>query len=255
MSAREASDHGQAADVVKRQVAAHWNRRAPNFDEDFGHSIRTSAERAAWERIFQLALPTGRTLDVLDVGCGTGFLTFELAARGHRVTGIDFAVAMLGEALRKAALRNVSVRFQQADAEKLPFASRSFDLIISRHLLWTLADPEAAISEWIRIIRLGGRVVVVDGQFDPNSAPPGSENARSSREYAEVADKLPFLHGRSKEEIEGLLKWHGLMNVGSDPLLDLVAAQQQRMIGEGREPRMRQRYVVWGDVARWIEPP
>jgi len=250
MSAREASDRGQAADVVKRQVAAHWNRRAPNFDEDFGHSIRTSAERAAWERIFQLVLPKGRTLDVLDVGCGTGFLSLELAARGHRVTGVDFAAAMLGEALRKATQRNVSVRFQQADAEELPFKSGSFDLVISRHLLWTLANPEAAITEWTRIIRPAGRVVVVDGQFDPNTAPPASENARSSREYAEIGDKLPFLQGRSREQIESLLKRHGLVNAGSDPLLDLVAAQEQRMVEEGREPQRRRRYVVWGDVGQ-----
>src|SRR5438552_8339957 len=85
------------ADVVKDQVAAHWDRRAANFDEDFGHSIRTPAERAAWDRIFDLVLPARRGLDALDVGCGTGFLTFELAARGHSVTGIDFAPAMLRE--------------------------------------------------------------------------------------------------------------------------------------------------------------
>jgi len=187
---------------------------------------------------------------VLDVGCGTGFLAFELSALGHRVIGIDFAVAMLGEAARKATKRNVSVRFQQADAEALPFASRSFDLVISRHLLWTLADPEAAIDEWIRTIRPGGRLVVVDGQFDPTAAPPPSQNARSSREYAEVGDKLPFLYGRSREEIESLLKGHGLMNVDSDPLLDLVSAQEQRMIEEGLEPRMRRRYAAWGDVGQ-----
>ena len=248
MSSRETSQRGQAADVVKRQVAAHWNRRAPNFDEDFGHSIRTAAERTAWDRIFQLVVPRGRTLEVLDVGCGTGFLTFELAALGHRVIGIDFAVAMLGEAARKATKRNVSVRFQQADAEALPFASRSFDLVISRHLLWTLADPEAAINEWIRIIRPGGRLVVVDGQFDPTTAPPPSENARSSREYAEVGDKLPFLYGPSRVEIESLLEGHGLVNVTGDPLRDLVAAQEQGMIEEGRELRIRRRYAVWGDI-------
>ena len=73
------------ADVVKQQVAAHWNRRAPGFDEDFGHSIRTAAERAAWDRILNLVLPAGGRLDALDAGCGTGFLTFELAGRGHRV--------------------------------------------------------------------------------------------------------------------------------------------------------------------------
>ena len=40
----------------KQQVAAHWGRRAAHFDEDFGHSIRTAAERAAWDRIFDLVL-------------------------------------------------------------------------------------------------------------------------------------------------------------------------------------------------------
>ena len=59
-----------ASDVVKDQVAAHWDRRAANFDEDFGHSIRTPAERAAWDRIFDLVLPARRGLDALDVGCG-----------------------------------------------------------------------------------------------------------------------------------------------------------------------------------------
>ena len=92
-------------DPVKQQVAAHWGRRAANFDEDFGHSIRTETERAAWDRIFDIVLAGRGALDVLDAGCGTGFLCLEMAARGHRVTGIDFAPAMLAEARRKAAVR------------------------------------------------------------------------------------------------------------------------------------------------------
>ncbi len=238
------------SDVVKQQVAAHWNRRAASFDEDFGHSIRTPAERAAWDRILDLVLPGRAGLDVLDTGCGTGFLSFELAARGHHVTGVDFAPAMLAEARRKAAERRVSVQFEEADAEQLPFVSGRFDLAISRHLLWTLPHPEAAIDEWIRVLRPGGRLIVVDGQFDTNAAPIPTENARTSPEYAAVGGQLPFLGGRPREEIEALLRAHGLVTVGSDPLLDLVAAQEQRMVEEGREPRRRQRYVVWGDVAR-----
>ncbi len=235
---------------VKQQVAAHWDRRAPHFDEDFGHSVRTPLERAAWDRILDLVLAGRSALDALDAGCGTGFLSFELAARGHRVTGVDFAPAMLAEARRKAAERSVSIRFEEADAEQLPFMPGSFDLAISRHLLWTLPHPEAAIDEWIRVLRPGGRLVVVDGQFDAQAlaAPPGS--ARASEEYAAVGDQLPFLGGRSRSEIETLLQAHGLVNVGSDPLLDLVAAQAQRMADEGREPRTHRRYVVWGDVAR-----
>jgi len=77
-------------DEVKQQVAAHWGRRAAHFDEDFGHSIKTPAERAAWDRILDLVLDGHGVLDALDVGCGTGFLALELATRGHRVTGVDF---------------------------------------------------------------------------------------------------------------------------------------------------------------------
>src|SRR5881628_2923005 len=163
-------------DVVKQQVAAHWDRRAAHFDEDFGHSIRTSAERAAWDRILDLVLAGRGPLDALDAGCGTGFLTFELAARGHRVTGVDFAPAMIAEARRKAADRALAVRLEEADAEQLPFGAASFDLVISRHLLWTLPHPEAAIDEWIRVLRTGGRLVVVDSHLG-GLAPPASENA------------------------------------------------------------------------------
>jgi ubiquinone/menaquinone biosynthesis C-methylase UbiE len=239
----------EQTDPVKQQVAAHWGRRAARFDEDFGHSIRTAAERAAWGRILDLVTPRPAPLDALDVGCGTGFLSFELAARGHRVTGIDFAPAMLAEARRKAAERGVSIRFEAGDAERLPFADGSFDLVVSRHVLWTLPHPEAAVEEWIRLLRPGGRLAVIDGQFDPGVLTHTAENARTSPEYAEIGEQLPFLGGRPREHIETLLRGHGLVNVASDPLPDLVEAQAQRMVEEGRERQTRRRYAAWGDIA------
>ncbi|MBV9198721.1 MAG: class I SAM-dependent methyltransferase [Alphaproteobacteria bacterium] len=237
------------SDPVKQQVAAHWGRRAAHFDEDFGHSIRTLAERTAWDRIFDLVLAGRRgALDVLDAGCGTGFLSLELASRGHRVTGVDFAPAMLAEARRKAAQHGAEIRFEEADAEQLPFASGSFDLVVSRHVLWTLPHPEMAIDEWIRVLRPGGRLAVIDGQFDPNFSVHQNENARTSNEYAAIGDQLPFLGGRPREEIEVLLHAHGLVNVGSDPVRDLVEAQAERMVEEGRERQTRRRYVAWGEI-------
>jgi len=239
-----------ATDPVKQQVAQHWDRRAANFDSDFGHSIATPAERVAWDRILALVVPKG-PLDALDAGCGTGFLCLELAARGHRVTGVDFAPAMLELARGKAAAQRLAVSLEQADAENLPFPAASFDLAISRHVLWTLPHPEAAIDEWLRVLRPGGRLAIIDGaQYNDASAPPQRENARTSSEYAAIGDQLPFYGGRPREEIEALLRRHGLVNVASDPVEDLVEAQVARMVAAGGEPRRRLRYVAWGDVPR-----
>jgi ubiquinone/menaquinone biosynthesis C-methylase UbiE len=235
-------------DIVKQNVAAHWGKRAAHFDEDFGHSIRTPEERAAWDRVFGLALGGREGLEVLDAGCGTGILSLELAARGHDVTGIDFAPEMLALATDKAAKAGAAIRFEHADAENLPFTLASFDLVITRHVLWTLPHPEAAISEWIRVLRPGGRLAVIDGY---SLVKPGEEQAYSARrsaEYAPIGDQLPFLMGKPQEDIETLFRSKGLAAVGGDPLADVIMAQNQRALAEGEELRPRRRYVVWGDV-------
>jgi ubiquinone/menaquinone biosynthesis C-methylase UbiE len=237
-----------SVDIVKQNVAAHWGKRAAHFDEDFGHSIRTPEERAAWDRVFALALAGRENLAALDVGCGTGFLSLELAARGHRVTGIDFAPEMLALAKGKAAEAGAAIRFEEADAEQLPFAAASFDLVMTRHVLWTLPHPEAAIGEWIRVLRPGGRLAVIDGH---SLVAPGEEqsySARRSAEYAPIGDRLPFLMGKPREEIETLFRARDLVAVGGDPLADVIMAQNQRAAAEGEELRPRRRYVVWGDV-------
>ena len=235
-------------DIVKQNVAAHWGKRAAHFDQDFGHSIATPAERAAWDRIIGLAVGGNSAIEALDIGCGTGFLSLELAARGHHVTGIDFAPEMLALAKEKATSASAQIRFEHADAENLPFAAASFDLVITRHVLWTLPHPEAALGEWIRVLRPGGRLAVIDGQ---SLVAPGEEQAASARrsaEYAPIGDQLPFLMGKAREEIEALFRAKGLAAVASDPLADVIMAQNQRAAAEGEEIRPRRRYIVWGDV-------
>lgn len=240
-----------ASDPVKQQVAAHWDRRAAGFDEDFGHSIGSEAERAAWDRILDLVLPPAGPLDALDAGSGTGFLALELAARGHRVTGIDFAPSMVARAQEKAAALGLPARFDQGDAENLPYPDGSFDLVISRHVLWTLPHPEQALDEWRRVLRPGGRLVVIDGaRYGEATAPPQRENARNSPEYAAISDRLPFFGGRPREEIETRLRARGLEKVSSDTLEDLVAAQAARLSEAGMPVQRRIRYAVWGDRPR-----
>jgi ubiquinone/menaquinone biosynthesis C-methylase UbiE len=223
----------EQTDPVKQQVAAHWDRRAAHFDEDFGHSIRTAAERAAWDRILDLILPAGDALEALDIGCGTGFFSLELAFRGHRVTGVDFAPSMIAQARKKAAERHATIRYEEADAEQLPFAAGSFDMAVSRHLLWTLPHPERAMDEWIRVLRPGARLIIVDSQANVSASPEALDNARRSPEYEAIGHRLPFVNGRPREEIESLFVAHQLVNIASDLFLDLVAAEERRMEEEG----------------------
>ena len=234
-------------EIVKQQVAAHWNRRAAHFDEDFGHSNRTAAEAQAWDRIFERALPATGPLDALDCGCGTGFLSLALAGRGHRVTGVDFAPAMLEAARAKAAEAGFAIRFEHGDVENLPFAAGSFDLVLCRHLLWTLPHPEAAVAGWVRLLRPGGRLVAVESQAMETDPAEPRDNARKSPEYAAIGDRLPFRNGRAQADIEALFRAQGLADVRGEPLAELIEAQRQRMLAEGLEPMPRRRYIVWGD--------
>jgi ubiquinone/menaquinone biosynthesis C-methylase UbiE len=157
------------------------------------------------------------------------------------VTGIDFAAAMLNEARRKTALTNVSACFEQGDAENLPFTARVFDLVVCRHVLWTLPHPEAGVVGWVRVLRPGGRLVVLDSQFDENVPISPNQNARASSEYAGLERQLPFLGGRPPADIEALFEANGLVEIGHDPLADLVEAHYRRMEAEGLPPRRRRR--------------
>ena len=157
---------------------------------------------------------------------------------------------MIAQARKKAAERQLAIRFGEADAEQLPFAAASFDIAVSRHLLWTLPNPERAMDEWIRVLWPGGRLIVVDSQADVSALPEPLDNARKSPEYAAIGDRLPFVGGWPCEKVEKLFAAHHLVNIGSDPFLDLVAAEERRMEEEGLERRVRRRYAVWGDVPR-----
>ncbi len=98
--------------------------------------------------------------DILDAGCGPGWLSVELAERGARVVGIDAAEQMLVRARERAASVSVSIRFAQADlCSLLPLEGNSFDGIVSNTVLMDIPAVDVALTEFRRLLRPPGRLV------------------------------------------------------------------------------------------------
>ncbi len=91
---------------------------------------------------------------VLDVGCGGGFLSNEMARAGHSVTGVDLSA----ESIKVAAAHDetCSVKYLVADAFHLPFADESFDVITAMDFLEHVEDPKKVITEFSRVLKPGG---------------------------------------------------------------------------------------------------
>lgn len=111
-------------------------------------------------------LASGRSL--LDVGCGPGTITVDLArvVAPGRVVGIDAEAAVLDEARRLAAEASLTnVEFKVADVYELPYDDASFDVVHAHQLLQHLAHPERALEEMARVCRPGGIVAARDGDY------------------------------------------------------------------------------------------
>ncbi|HTZ86386.1 MAG TPA: ubiquinone/menaquinone biosynthesis methyltransferase [Solirubrobacteraceae bacterium] len=145
------------------QVNGMFDRLAARYD--LLNSLMTARLHHRWrERAAdRVELVPGER--VLDVGCGTGDLTLEIAGRvpGTELIGCDFSEPMLGRAREKSARRGTrSVRFEHADALRLPYADASFDAVTTGFALRNLADTDRGLAELARVVRPGGRVVVLD---------------------------------------------------------------------------------------------
>lgn len=232
-------------------ITAFWNWRAPEYDDHPGHGLATEAECAAWLATLRDLLPPAPA-DVVDLGCGTGFLALLIAELGHRVTGFDLAEEMLARARAKAAELATPPRFELGNASDPPVADMSVDVIASRHLIWTLVDPARAFANWRRALRPGGRVVAINGLWkDTNIARARREGAaacpygaaaaeRHDRYYTpEVEARLPLMRVEAVEEVADAFRRAGFVDVHGSRMVDI---EQLEPIPDGGV--LRPRYVI-----------
>ena len=216
---------------VKSRVGLYWDRRSQTYDRNVYKSHDVAQQ--LWKSILKTEIRTDRNLNILDVGTGTGFLALLFAELGHNVTGIDISKCMLEKSRYNAERLRLTVNFMHGDAENLPFDDRSFDIVMNRYLLWTLPDPKTAVNEWSRVVKSGGKLILIDGRWhDPaihmrlrrflGSIIVFLTEKRNPRmftsHYATIKDQLPFFNGITPNDVVDLFTEVGLKKISVNNL-------------------------------------
>jgi ubiquinone/menaquinone biosynthesis C-methylase UbiE/DNA-binding transcriptional ArsR family regulator len=181
-----------------------------------GRQLVPGRSWAAWSRALGLLLPP---LEVADLGCGDGYLTIEAARWAARVVAIDRSPEVLGRGRELAARRGVrNITWKRGELESLPLPDASVDVALLSQALHHAEHPPVALAEAVRILRPGGRVLVLDLR---------------SHDQAWVHDRLgDRVRGFKDEELARLLEEAGLAHVQvrvgarleGDPFTVLIAA-------------------------------
>jgi SAM-dependent methyltransferase len=202
--------------MVAPDYESHHN--VPEFDSPLHH---------AWVDALRELIPD--PADALDLATGTGFVAMILAALGHGVTAVDLSSDMLELAGRTAARRGLMIRFLSDDAVAPAFEPASFDVITNRHFLWTLREPDRALSNWRELLRPDGLLIAFDGfWFDPEPGPHDHEPEPFRRHYtAATRAELPFMHLDRADPIVAAMERTGFSDITVATLEHLAAGPDQ----------------------------
>lgn len=149
---------GPPIEVLKQNLRSMW------MAGDFGVVAKTIASGGE-NFIHGLAIPAGSR--VLDVACGTGNLAIPLARSGCIVTGVDIAPNLLEQARERARAEGLNIRFDEGDAEQLPYPDASFDAVVTMFGAMFAPRPELTASEMARVLKSGGQLGMAN--WDPQS--------------------------------------------------------------------------------------
>lgn len=146
------SDRLRANDRLKHKYADE----APGYDGemDFWERYIFGAQHRSWA----CSKAVGETL---EVAIGTG-LNLPHYAAGVRITGVDLSTEMLAVAEARAQALELQISLKEADAQDLPFEDRSFDTVVCTYALCSVPDEAVAVLEMRRVLKPGGRLILVD---------------------------------------------------------------------------------------------
>lgn len=150
---------------TEQKLLRNWTDSSGNYSKSIREELN-SFKKQAWTDLILENAGKKTGMEILDIGTGPGFFAIIMSQAGNKVTAIDCTEAMLREARANAEAAGVTPDFRVADGQNLEFADGSFDLIISRNVTWTLIDAQRAYSEWQRVLRPDGRIIIFDSNWN-----------------------------------------------------------------------------------------
>jgi SAM-dependent methyltransferase len=140
-----------------------WDAEAESFDEAPDHGLHDPLVRDAWRSLVRSVVPPIPSR-IADLGCGTGSLALLLAEDGHSVDGIDVSPEMVRRATAKAGTYP-GMTFTVGDAAAPDLPPATYDVVLCRHVLWTLPSPADVLALWVDLLVPDGRLVLVEGSW------------------------------------------------------------------------------------------
>lgn len=148
-----------------KEVEDAWTQDSGEYDELVKRQLSSKKDVEYWSDELRSVLGE-EPLHVLNVGCGPGFLSIMMSRLGHQVKAIDGSTGMVRHAARNFAVEGRDISVEEEDAVELPAEEKeSYDVIISRDVVWTLYDPAKAFARWREVLKPGGRVIIYDGDY------------------------------------------------------------------------------------------
>ena len=162
----------------------------------------------------------------LDVGCGPGHVTRELARRGYDATGVDRSVRLLRIARRSARREGLEMRFERSPSDKLPLADAGFDCAFATGVIYWVEHPLETLREMVRVVRPGGAIGTLDPHASMSIARVRTYNSdhrlnrRDARKMTAWATSAEFNRRFEEADLRRLLTDAGLASVTLERRMD-----------------------------------
>jgi len=227
---------------LKERVRAFWQAHpcGTKFSEaemgtrEFFSRIEAHRYATEWHIPEAADFPSARGLRVLEIGCGIGTDGAQFAQAGAEYTGVDLTEAAIGLARKRFALFGLRGEFRVADAENLDFPDDSFDLVYSHGVLHHTPATARAVGEIHRVLRPGGRVIVMLYHRDSYNYRVGIRMLRRAGTHLLKNEfGIKFVHWLTREPVDSLREHAKLLAVSRNGYLSSDEFLSQSTDGAG----------------------